>query len=70
MNRKKKNLFRFIDEVALGETIVITRANVPVAEIVPVVHSKPKPTFGSARGLIKMSEDYDAPIGDFWDYTK
>ena len=29
---------------------------------------KPKPQFGSAKGLIKMSADFDEPLEDFADY--
>lgn len=70
IEQAKMNFFRLIDDVALGEHIVITRDNVPVAELVPVAHPKPRPTFGSAKGMIKMSEDFDSPIGDFRDYTE
>jgi hypothetical protein len=40
-----------------------------------IVHSKqphvpatPRPQFGSARGLIKISDDFDEPLEDFADY--
>ncbi|MFZ2957392.1 MAG: type II toxin-antitoxin system prevent-host-death family antitoxin [Candidatus Ozemobacteraceae bacterium] len=69
VEQAKINFFRLIDDVALGEHIVITRDNVPVAEIVPVVHPKSRPIFGSAKGMVKMSEDFDAPLEDFRDYT-
>jgi hypothetical protein len=29
---------------------------------------KPVPKFGSAKGLIKMSADFDEPLDDFADY--
>lgn len=29
---------------------------------------KPRPQFGSARGLIRMAEDFDEPLADFEDY--
>ncbi|MBF0547147.1 MAG: type II toxin-antitoxin system Phd/YefM family antitoxin [Candidatus Riflebacteria bacterium] len=70
IEQAKINFLRLIDEVVLGEHIVITRNNIPVAEIVPLPHPRPKPTFGSAKGLIKMAENFDAPIEDFQDYTE
>ncbi len=70
VEQAKINLFRLIDDVALGEHIVITRNNVPVAELVPVNHPKPSPMFGSARGMIKISDDFDSPIEDFRDCEK
>jgi hypothetical protein len=30
--------------------------------------SKPVPQFGSAKGKIKMSPDFDTPLDDFKDY--
>jgi prevent-host-death family protein len=70
IEQAQRELARLIDDVALGERIVITRNQFPVAELVPVTHSIPKPTFGSAKGMVRMSEDFDAPIDDFRDYTQ
>jgi prevent-host-death family protein len=68
IEQAQKELSRLIDDVALGERIVITKNQVPVAELVPVTRPVPKPTFGSAKGMVTMSEDFDAPIDDFQDY--
>ncbi len=70
IEQAQKELPRLIDDVALGERIVITRNDVPVAQLVPVTHPAPKPTFGSARGMVRMAEDFEAPIEDFRDYTQ
>ncbi len=70
IEQAQKDLSRLIDDVALGEHIVITRNEVPVAQLVPVTHPVPKPTFGSAKGMVRMSEDFEAPIDDFRDYTQ
>jgi hypothetical protein len=29
---------------------------------------KPKPKFGSAKGLIKMADNFDEPLEEFKDY--
>jgi antitoxin (DNA-binding transcriptional repressor) of toxin-antitoxin stability system len=50
--------------------VVITRDRVPVAELVPVADRKPKPTFGSAKGMMRMSDDFDAPLEDFQEYME
>jgi antitoxin (DNA-binding transcriptional repressor) of toxin-antitoxin stability system len=70
IEQAQKDLPRLIDDVALGERVVITKNQVPVAELVPVVHPAPKPIFGSAKGMVRMSEDFEAPIGDFLEYTE
>jgi hypothetical protein len=33
--------------------------------LVPVTLPKPHPRFGSAKGLIVMAEDFNAPMEDF-----
>ncbi len=70
VEQAQKNLSRLIDDVILGEHVVITRDHVPVAELVPVAHTNPKPTFGSAKGQVKMLEDFDAPLADLRDYME
>jgi hypothetical protein len=35
---------------------------------VPVSQAKPRPQFGSAKGLISMSDDFDEPLEDFAEY--
>lgn len=64
-----RDLSRLLEDVALGEHVVITRDNIPIAELAPVTQAKPKPLFGSAKGLVKMAEDFDSPLEDFQDYT-
>nr|CAA9270866.1 hypothetical protein AVDCRST_MAG63-2922 [uncultured Armatimonadetes bacterium] len=61
-------LSQLIDEAGKGEEIVITRDNIAVAKLVSVPAEKPRPQFGSAKGLIHMAEDFDAPLDDFKDY--
>lgn len=70
IEQAQKDLSRLIDDVALGEHIVITRNEVPVAQLVPVTHPVPKPTFGSAKGMVSMSEDFEAALDDFRDYAQ
>ena len=70
IEQAQKDLGKLIDDVALGEHVVITKNQVPVAELVPVMHPTPTPTFGSAKGMVRMSEDFDAPIEDFLGYVK
>jgi prevent-host-death family protein len=70
IEQAQRELLRLIDDVALGERVIITRNQVPVAELVPVAPRVAKPTFGSAKGMVKMAEDFDAPIDDFRDYMQ
>ncbi len=54
-----------IEDAIQGKEVVITKDGKPLVKLVPVSKSKPKPVFGSAKGLISMSDDFDAPLEDF-----
>lgn len=51
-----------------GEDVFITSNAVQVARIVAVQAAEHRPRFGSARGRIRMSEDFDGPLPDFAEY--
>jgi prevent-host-death family protein len=57
----KTHLSRLLRRVAAGEEIVIARAGVPVARLVPVAN-RPERRFGIDRGLFEVPEDFDAPL--------
>ena len=70
IEQAQRNLPRLIEDVAQGERVVITRNHGPVAELAPVIQLNSKPTFGSAKSMVKITEDFDAPIEDFQDYKE
>ncbi len=39
-----------------------------MVQVVPVEPPKRRPQFGSARGLVVMADDFDAPLADFNEY--
>ncbi len=55
-----------------GEEIWITQNSRPIAKIVSLEEKKKTSTkrikAGSAKGLIRMSEDFDEPLADFREY--
>ncbi len=50
------------------EAIIITKQGLPIAKIVGISKKKKQREFGSAKGLIKMADDFDAPLEDFKEY--
>ncbi|MCX6048110.1 MAG: type II toxin-antitoxin system Phd/YefM family antitoxin [Chloroflexi bacterium] len=62
-------LAALIDEVAAGEEVVITRDDGAKFKIVRVERVQIRPKFGSAQGLVKIAEDFDAPLPGFEDYA-
>ncbi|MGH9416826.1 MAG: type II toxin-antitoxin system Phd/YefM family antitoxin [Terriglobales bacterium] len=59
----KTHLSRYLDQVAQGETVVLCRRNVPIAEIrrLPPRRSRPRP-FGLAKGLIAVPDSFFEPM--------
>jgi prevent-host-death family protein len=52
VHEAKAHLSALVDRVARGESVVICRRNVPVAELRPVRHPRRKPRpIGGVRGL-------------------
>lgn len=76
------NFPELLTQVEDGESIIICRNKVPVAQIVPMPQNESKTTagtsganekimrqFGSAKDKIKISADFDAPLDDFKQYS-
>ncbi len=61
-------LSRLLERALAGEEVVITRDDQPVLKLTRVSTAKPRRRPGSAKGLIVMADDFDAPIEDFDPY--
>ena len=66
----KANLPDLIQAAVKGEEVVIAEDGRYLVRLVPVPHAKPRPRFGSAEGLVSMSEDFDEPLEDFAEYAR
>jgi prevent-host-death family protein len=64
------HLSDLIDEAVKGEEVVITQGERSVVRLVPITNNGGQPVFGRAKGLIEVSEDFDAPLDDFQPYMK
>ena len=63
-----RRLLDLIQAVEHGEEVIITRNQQPLIQLVPLPRPVNRPQFGSARGLITMAENFDAPLDDFREY--
>ena len=70
LDEAKTHLPDLVEAVIKGEEIVITKDGQPVVKLVSVSQTKSRPQFGSAKGLISMSDDFDQPLEDFNEYMK
>ena len=58
-----------VAEAALAGEIVLTRDGEAVAKIVSLHSGRAPRRPGSARGMVKMADDFDAIPDDFQDYV-
>lgn len=70
LEEAKTRLPDLIDAAVGGEEIIISKDDQPLVRLVPILRVKSHPQFGSARGLIAISDDFDAPLEDFADYVR
>jgi len=65
----KTHLSRLVDEALRGEDVIIARDNQPLVRLVPVSHTAGTARrLGTARGQIRIADDFDAPLPDMTDY--
>ena len=58
----KTSLSQLVDRAANGDEIVIAKAGVPLAKLVPVPKTKGKRKPGGWEGKIRLADDFDAPL--------
>ena len=58
----KTHLSRLLERVSGGEEIIIAKAGVPIARVVPYVPEVTKRRRGSARGEVWVGDDFDDPL--------
>lgn len=56
----QQDLLGYLRKVEAGETLIILRADQPVAEIKPV--SRPPRPYGLCAGEFTVPDDFDAPL--------
>lgn len=65
------NLSELIRKLKPGDEVVITENDQPVARLISPVISPKRRRLGTLKGTVKyMSPDFDAPLGDFREYTQ
>lgn len=63
----KTQIADLLEAAMRGDKVVITKNGQQIIELVPIKPAR-KPKFGSAKGKIKIANDFDAPLDDFKDY--
>ena len=68
LDEAQTQLGDLVDAAVNGDDVFITKDNQQVVKLVPVPQPKRHPQFGSAKGLITISDDFDEPLEDFKEY--
>lgn len=68
LNYAANNFMKIVKQAQSGESIFLTENDIPVAKLSYIDKNYNNPIFGSAKGLIEMSEDFDAELEDFKEY--
>jgi len=64
VHEAKTHLSRLLEKVADGEEVVIARAGVPVARLVPVAPPSKRELGFVEGGRVFIADDFDAPLPD------
>ena len=62
VHQAKTQLSKLLERVAGGEDVVIAKAGVPVARLVPIPRTDETRVLGTEKGRLIVAEDFDAPL--------
>ncbi len=62
VHEAKTHLSNLLERVAAGEEVLIAKAGVPVARLVPVVLPAEQRPLGTEQGRVFIADDFDAPL--------
>ncbi len=62
VHEAKTNLSKLLERTADGEEIIIARAGVPIARLVPIIAPAAERPLGSEQGILLIADDFDAPL--------
>jgi prevent-host-death family protein len=66
VHEAKTHLSKVLDRVEKGETVILCRRNLPIAEIRPLAKEAEKPyrRFGFLKGLVHVTDAFFEPMPD------
>ncbi len=68
IHEAKTHLSRLLRAVEDGEEVVILRGSRPVARLVAIQADESVRKLGTAKGLVRVSENFDDPLEEFGAY--
>ncbi len=70
LDEARDQLLDLIDAALKGETVSIITDDQKAVQLVPLSLPQRRRKAGSAKGLVKMADDFDAPLEDFKEYME
>lgn len=70
IDEAKKQVESLLQAALDGDEVIITQNSEPVLKLVRVSQSKKRRQSGTAKGLIKIADDFDEPLEDFREYMR
>ncbi len=68
IHEAKTHLSRLIQDAIDGEEVIIARGNEPIVRLVLVESARAQRTIGWAKGMVRIADDFEAPLDDFAGY--
>ena len=62
IHEAKTHFSKLVNQALKGEEVVIARGNEPLLKLVLYVENRAPRKGGQLKGLMKISEDFDAPL--------
>jgi prevent-host-death family protein len=64
IHEAKTNFSKLLAQVLQGEEVIIAKAGMPIARLVPFTEKPPQRVPGTAIGKLIIAADFDAPLPD------
>jgi antitoxin (DNA-binding transcriptional repressor) of toxin-antitoxin stability system len=58
----QRDPLKYLHQVEAGETLIILRSDMPIAELRPIASNKQLRPFGLCKGEFTVPDDFDAPL--------
>jgi prevent-host-death family protein len=68
LDEASQHLSDLVEAALGGEEVIIMKDNQPVIKLTPVLPIKHRRQPGSAKGMVTMTDDFDAPLEEFQEY--
>jgi len=64
----KTHFAAILEKAQQGTVFIVTKRGRPVAQLGPAIRQGARPVFGSAKGRVKMTADFETPLADMAEY--